>query len=323
MCSREFELTFRCESVTWWGLFFSRIATDLMKELPLIRKITITLVKEEMFSTVSAIAEGEGDMGLVTPPACLTMAYRGVGPYRKSIKNLRAIGSFPHDDRIMWAVPADSGINSIGDMPNKPLRLVIPGQEFPVRFLVEKVLDAYGTSLDVLKSHGWQIFEENQCLKIPLPVIQGKADALVHEGRKTPAWIQLTQSRLMKFLPIRADVLQKLETEYGFRRAILTKEMLRGVQDDVPCVDCSDWTMFVRDDMPDEAVYLVTKMFVERRTDFFEVYFRSLPVEKSELVYPMDPERVWRNIGEIPLHPAAERYYKENGYMERESANFR
>jgi len=29
------------------------------------------------------------------------MAYKGVGPYRKKMENLRTIGSLPHDDRMM------------------------------------------------------------------------------------------------------------------------------------------------------------------------------------------------------------------------------
>ena len=312
MSAREFELTFRSNSVPFWGMFFS-LFVSLGMELPSLRKTTIELIPGN-FPTVSAIAEGEADMGIITPPVCATMAYRGVGPYNKKMENLRAIGSFPHDDRMMWAVPADSGINSIEEMKDKPLRLAIPDTTCPVRFVVEKILEAYDTSLDDLKSHGWQILEEEHPFRCMELAIQGKADALIHEGRKTPPWIKLTQSRLMKFLPIREDVLQKMADEYGYRKAVLSKGMLRGVDGEVPCIDFSDWLMFVRNDMPDDLAYRITRIFIERREDF-EVSFRRLPPEKSDLVYPIDPKQVWRNVGEIPLHPGAERYYKEHGHM--------
>ncbi len=314
MSSQEFELTFQCDYVKPWGIFFSGIASALTQELPPLHKATIKLTRGE-FSTVSAVAEGEADMGFTTPPACVTMAYRGVGPFSKKMENLRAIGSLPHDDRMMWAVPADSGINSIEEMEDKPLRLAIPGTDFPVRFAVEKILEAYGMSLDNLKSRGWQILEENRGMKVPVPVIQGKADAVIHEGSKTPPWRELTQSRLMKFLPIRGSVLQKMEDEYGYRKAVLSRGMFRGIEEDVPCIDFSDWLMFVRDDMPDDLAYLITRIFIERREELFEVFFQGLPVEESHLVCPIDPRQVWRNVGEIPLHLAAERYYKEHGYM--------
>jgi uncharacterized protein len=40
----------------------------------------------------------------------------------------------------------------------------------------------------------------------------------------------------------------------------------------------------------------------------------GLPVEKSDLVYPIDPRALCRNTG-VPLHPGAERYYREHGYL--------
>ena len=313
MSSEEFELTLQCDPVGSWGGILSIISQALYIELPYLRKTTINIVPG-MFSSVSAVANGEADMGLTTPPVCATMAYRGVGPYTKKIQNLRAIGSFPHDDMMMWAVTADSGINSIEEMKEKPLRLVLSKKEHPVTFVVEKILEAYGTSIDDLKSRGWQILVEHHTLRMPLPVIEGRADALIYEARKTPPWYQLTQSRLMKFLPVREDILQKMEDEYGYRKALLKKGMLRGIEGDVPCIDFSDWVMFVRDDMSDDLAYLITKIFVERRGEF-ETSFRSLPLEKSDLVYPIDPNEVWKNIGDLPLHPAAERYYNEHGYM--------
>jgi hypothetical protein len=58
------------------------------------------------FPTVRAVANGEADVGLVTPPASAAMGFYGVGPFTTKLKNLRAIGSFPHDDQMCWAVPA-------------------------------------------------------------------------------------------------------------------------------------------------------------------------------------------------------------------------
>jgi TRAP-type uncharacterized transport system substrate-binding protein len=90
--------------------------------------------------------------------------------------------------------------------------------------------------------------------------------------------------------------------------------MLRGVEEDVPCIDFSEWLMFVRSDMPDDLAQRITRIFVEHRSAF-ETVFRNRPLEKSDLVYPIDPRQVWRNVGQIPLHPAARRYYQEHGYM--------
>ncbi len=312
MSSKQKELVFHSENVSAWGLFFARIASMLAYELPSKGRTTIILT-DEMFSSVEAVSEGKADMGMVTPPACLAMAYRGVGPYTRKMDNLRAIGSFPHDDRMMWAVPADSGIKSIEDMKDKPLRLVLPSKQFPVRFLVEEILRAYGSSLEELVERGWQIIEENHCLKIPLPVVRGEADAVVHEALPTPAWREVSQKRNMRFLPIRTDVLQMLEDKYGFRRAVLSKGVLRGIDEDTPCVDFCEWTMFVREDMPDDLAYRIVRIFIERKETLEYVWASSNT--STEGKHTIDPREVWRNVGEIPLHPAAKRYYQEHGYM--------
>lgn len=311
---QEFELTFRSDVVYFWAWFFASIAQMIDYEMPNLRKTTIQMITEE-FPTVAAVADGQADMGFTTPAACATMAYRGVGPFDRKMSNLRAIGCFPHDDRMLWAVPADSGIDSIGEMIDQPLRLALPGPDFPVRFAVERILEAYGTPLAALQEAGWEIVEDSRCLTVPLHVIRGHADAVIHEGRKTPHWRELAFSGRMKFLPIRDDVLQMMEEAYGYRRAVLPKGVYPGVDSDIPCIDFSDWLMFVREDMPDELAYLITRIFIERRRDMMEAPFRVFPIEESDLSYPIDPHQVWKNIGDIPLHPAAERYYREHGYM--------
>jgi TRAP-type uncharacterized transport system substrate-binding protein len=166
----------------------------------------------------------------------------------------------------------------------------------------------YGTSLDALQSRGWTIIDDSRCLTIPKNVTEGRADAVVHEARPTPAWKELADTGRVKFLPIREDVLQRLESEYFFRRSILPKGILRGINEDLPCVDFCDWLLFVREDMPFEIAYSLAKTFVE---DKYELFEQNRP---GGLTIPIDTKQVWKNVG-IPLHPAAEKYYIEHNLM--------
>ena len=147
MAEREMNLTFRSDIVWPWGLFFSEIAELMSGELPALKKATIDLVLGD-FLTPQAVSGKEADVGFVTPPACVTMAFRGVGPYHHKMENLRAIGVLPHDDRMLLAVPEDFRIHSIKDMKDYSLRLVILNRDFPVCFAVEKILGAYGAPTD-------------------------------------------------------------------------------------------------------------------------------------------------------------------------------
>ena len=310
----ETTLTFRSNFVWPWGLFFSELAELLSGEISSLENVKIDFVLGD-FLTPSAIASKAADIGFVTPAACLTMAYRGVGPYTQKMGNLRAIGTLPHDDRLMWAVPADSAIHTIQDMKDYPMRLVLPNKDFPVRFAVDRILGAYGMSIAELKERGWQVMEESHCLKIPTLVLQGKADALIHEGRNTPAWLELGRTRSLRYLPIEESVLRDLENPYGYGRGVLPKGMFLGIESDVPCVDFSDWLLFTREDLSDELIYLLTQLMVERRESLFEFHFRNIPTQVCNLTCPIDPSKIWRNAGGVPLHRGAERYYKEQGYI--------
>lgn len=314
MNQEEMRLIFQSDIVWPWGLFFSEFAELLSGELPALRKATINLVLGD-FVTPRAVSRKDADVGFVTPPACVAMAFQGIGPYNEKMTNLRAIGALPHDDRMLWSVPEESAITSIQEMKDHPLRLVIPNKDFPVRFAVERVLEAYGTSIDELKQNGWEVIEESHCLKIPTVVIEGGADALVHEGLRTPAWIELRQKRKMRYLPIDEAILKDLEHTYGYKMAVISKGMVPGLDEDVPCVDFSDWLLFTHEEMPEEFIYLMTKIFIEKRERLFEFHFRNIPNEACNLMCPIDPKKVMKNIGGIPLHKGAEQYYKEQGYI--------
>jgi len=94
---------------------------------------------------------------------------------------------------------------------------------------------------------------------------------------------------------------------------VLEKGRLRNEQD-VPCLDWSHWGILCRDDMPEELAYRVTAVLVEERAEF-EARFRHLPVHQSPLTYPIDPQRMPTGV-DLPLHPGAERYYREHGYLD-------
>jgi hypothetical protein len=282
-------------------------------EEPSLKKVNIELMPGDLPS-VLAVARGEADIGMTTPPACATMAFRGVGPFPEKMDNLRAILSFPHDDRLIWAVPEEFAVTSIEELKGKELTFAVAGEDSPVSFAVEKVLDAYGMPLSEQAAGPWKVIKEDYLFKAVSLGIQGKADMVVHEGRKTPPWARFAQSRKLNFLPIRDDILDMMEREYGYRKEVLSKGMIGGaVENDTPTLDWSGWLLFTRDDVSDELIYLITKIVVEYK-HLFEMSFKGQALEQSDLVYPIDPNEIWKNVG-VPLHPAAEQYYKDNGYI--------
>src|SRR5258705_13030913 len=67
------------------------------------------------------------DFGFGNPVGLSAMAYLGCGFYKKKIP-LRAIGVFPTWDRLIFAVPTETGIESLEDMKKQRYPLRIPAR---------------------------------------------------------------------------------------------------------------------------------------------------------------------------------------------------
>lgn len=78
-------------------------------------------------------------------------------------------------------------------------------------------------------------------------------------------------------------------------------------------MDFSDWAVLTHRDVPDDLAYLAAKVAVEDRRDFETLYMGEAPDDR-DVDLPLQPEVMWKNVG-VPLHPGAERYYREAGLM--------
>lgn len=146
-------------------------------------------------------------------------------------------------------------------------------------------------------------------------MLDGRADAVIHEGRMKPAWRELGNTRKMRYLPVDVPILEELEKKYNFRKAVISQWMFPCMEADVPCVDFSEWLLFTHDDMPEDFIYLMTKTLIEKRDSLIEFHFRSTPRNFNVVTCPLDPAQRNKNIGSIPLHKGAERYYEEQGLL--------
>ena len=63
--------------------------------------------------------------------------------------------------------------------------------------------------------------------------------------------------------------------------------------------------MFGRQDLPDDFAYDVARALDENQS---RLKYLNRP-------YFYDLRTVWKGIGGLPLHPGAERYYRERAYL--------
>ncbi|HYQ56317.1 MAG TPA: TAXI family TRAP transporter solute-binding subunit, partial [Draconibacterium sp.] len=103
------------------------------------------------------------------------------------------------------------------------------------------------------------------------------------------------------------ELLDEMATDDDVYRVTAKWGLLRGVDREIETIARSGESVFTRDDISDEAAYDVAKAIDEHRGDLIW-YIRP---------YSYDSRTVWKNSN-VPLHPGAEKYYREVGYISEE-----
>ena len=111
----------------------------------------------------------------------------------------------------------------------------------------------------------------------------------------------------MTFLPLDEELLKRLEI-VGLRKGLIEPTNFPKLASDVPTLDFSGWPIYTHKDTADPLV-----------TDFC----RALETSKDRIPWaqdgPLPLAQMVRDTPEghleVPLHPAAERFWQERGYI--------
>jgi TRAP-type uncharacterized transport system substrate-binding protein len=266
------------------------------------------------FREIKAVAEGKCSLAWVNPSVLLTMAYRGKGPFRKRLP-LRTVAVFPSYDVMGFAVHESTGITSFSQIKKErfPLklstRLVTPSalKENSTMFTVGAVMRAAGFSFADLRKWGGKIH------LAPRPsdparrasIENGTVNAIFDEGIKS--WARTALENGFRFLPVEGAVLKRM-VGMGYRPATMAQSRFPGLPEEVPAIDFSGWPMIVRADLPDQVAYALCEA-IEKRSEVIPTD-NYKPLEIAQLC-ANDEEAPY----DVPLHPGAERFYRERGYF--------
>jgi len=259
---------------------------------------------------IEAVDRGDIHIATLNPAAPLSLAYRGCGPFKEPLA-LRAIAIIPSFDQLVFAVAEKTGLQFLSDVVERryPLRVSLRGQKsHSVHFVLNEVLARAGCSLENIISWGGEVRYDHGLPDAPNrlgAVEHGEIDAIFDEA--VAFWLNRAIDLGMRLLEVEEKKLQALE-EIGFRRAIVSKQTYPKLASDVTTVDFSGFPIFTHARVADEIVRLFC-IALERRKDRIPWEGKgSLPLERmcrDTLEGPLD----------IPLHPAAESFWRERGYL--------
>jgi TRAP transporter TAXI family solute receptor len=220
--------------------------------------------------------------------------YKGEGPR----KNLRVIATLQYAKYLIVAATKESGITDLRQLAGRPIRLLIGYNDYEW-----DVLAHYGITKRSIEAAGGRVKAGVD------PSQRHDFDVVIYVGtlNNTPEyniWYQLSQKYDLRYLNLDDTLLDKLAREQNMERRDIPEGLLRGVDRPIPTVGVHVEVIYGRDDMPDSFAYDVAKAIDEHQ--------ELLAWNMDNVSYNV--HTVWKTPG-VPLHPGAERYYREMGYM--------
>ncbi|ANO31969.1 C4-dicarboxylate ABC transporter substrate-binding protein [Vibrio breoganii] len=249
---------------------------------------------------VNTMRSGELDFGIVQSDWQYhgyngTSKFSDQGPYKK----LRAVFSL-HTEPFNIIAREDSGINNVSDLAGKRVNIGNPGSGD--RATMGVVMDAMGWTNDSFKlASELKGSERSQAL------CDNKIDAFIYMvGHPNGSIKEATTSCNAKLVPATGPGIDKIVADnpyYAF--STVPAGMYRGTDQDVNSFGVAA-TMVTTSDVSDEVAYTVAKAVFEN----FDTFKRLHPAFSN-----LKKENMVKDGLSIPLHPGAEKYYKEVGLI--------
>lgn len=258
-----------------------------------------------------AVARGEMELAFVNPSGLLTQAYRGTGLFSQPLP-VRIVVSYPSLDRFVILVHERTGITSLADLKEKRPALRVSVREDPThstRVLIDQILALHGLSLDAFESWGgsFQKVGPPGDMRRVEAIRAGEIDLVWDEGIPHNKWFDTALANNMRAIELEAPIRQQLET-IGWRFVTMPKGFFPNLTHDYTCIDYSGWPLYGSASLPDEMAYQVCGAAAARVDEIAweEGTFTGIGQLGQETdATPRD----------VPLHPGAERWFREHGYL--------
>ncbi len=249
---------------------------------------------------LNTIRAGELDMG-VAQSDWQFHAYNGTDAFAEqgANKDLRSVFSLPPEPFTVVA-RADAGIKNFNDLKGKRVNIGNPGSG--QRGTIEVIMKAKGwTNSDFALASELKASEQASAL------CDNKIDAMVYVvGHPSGAIKEATTSCESNLVEVNDAAIDMLVNENSYyRKAVIPGGMYQGNPDDVVTFGVGA-TIVSSASVPDDVVYNVVKAVFENFDTFRKLHPAFENLSKEEMV---------RDALTAPLHPGAEKYYKEAGLL--------
>lgn len=289
-----------------WYIYATAIAKIAQEALPESSTVEVLPYQGGVGNPI-LVDRGEADMGL-SFSALSNWAYKGIVAFDEPHENLRSlVGGLNDPHRLGIVVRKDLDIENLADAANTPVRLVTVQRGGAGEALAQMALESYGLDYSDIEAAGGRVTH----VDLPVAIQQmrdGQADMFIHNiGYRQPDVMELALSGNIGFLALGEEQMNQLAEEYGLQPG-LTIDEFEGVDEPVPSVGYPTGVV-VNAEMDEDVAYSIVSGIAENAEAI-----RNAHASLANF----DPEMAGDALrnGNVPLHPGAERYYREQGWLE-------
>ena len=251
-------------------------------------------------ANINAISAGDMDMG-VAQSDWQYHAYNGTSEFEgKGFDKLRAVFSV-HGEPFTVVARKDSGAESFDDLFGKRVNVGNPGSG--QRATMEVVLNAMGKSdSDFAMASELKPAEQSAALG------DNKVDAIIYTvGHPNGSIQEATSTVDASILPVTGEAIDKLVNENPYyAKATIPGGMYKGTDEDVETFGVKA-TFVTSSDVPDDVVYTVVQAVFDNFDRFKGLHPAFANLKEEDMI---------SDGLSAPLHPGAEKYYKERGWIQ-------
>lgn len=297
-----------------YGRIAHWLAGHLYEALP---DVSVNVKVGMDYRDLNAVGEGRVQLGVQTPGMSGRLCRDGQARYETPHPDLRSIGVVPHRDALVLGAVAELDLRTFDDVRERraPLRISVPTEQQLTGHASRHVLALHGITRGALEGWGGEWIDTESAQEGWKMVADGRADAMINES-VPQSFRPLSKARPIRLLSMRQDAVEDLHSEVGYRWRIVSAGSVHGQDEDVIGLSWDHWIVVAHSSLPEEIAYWMADAFFTDTHRLERQYTADnrLSADECSLECPIRPEVVANEVT-IPLHPGAERRYREGGAL--------
>ncbi len=274
---------------------------------------TISFLPNSVAGGFQAVADGKADIAAMVPPAETRKGILGEAPYAKPLKGkvLNVMNILEELDFTIVATKAWAdkyGIKTMADLARvkPPVRLGTSVRAtFYIPDVFEEVLKSYKTDLKQVDTWGGRVYylASGDLMR---ELRDGKLDMIFTAGLQPDQRLRDVAAQMpLVWIDTDKDVLIKAAAAQHMRTTVMPKDAFSFLDRDVLTLRAPAF-MVAGAHVPADTVYKMLKSLDEymARVRAVHPHFKTFSVEYMARPNPL-----------LPLHPGAERFYREKGLL--------